>query len=44
MQLQVHLEGEQYIVFDDDADRDVAAPQDTPLTAFFKANQLYAEA
>ena len=23
MQLQVHLEGEQYIVFDDDADRDV---------------------
>ena len=44
MQLQVHLEGEQYIVFDDDDDRDVAAPQDTPLTAFFKANQLYAEA
>ena len=43
MQLQVHLEGEQYIVFNDDDDDDVTAPQDTPLTVFFKANQLYPE-
>ena len=44
MQLQVHLENEEYLIFDKD-DPDVAqGPRDTHLTAFFKANQRYPEA
>lgn len=44
MQLQVHLEGEQFVVFSDHNARNLARPGDTPLTGFFKANERYPEA
>lgn len=44
MQLQVHLEHEQYIVFDEDDETVSQRPRDTHLTAFFKANEQYPEA
>ena len=44
MQLQVHLEHEQYIVFDEDDPDAAQQPRDTHLTAFFKANARYPEA
>ena len=44
MQLQVHLENEEYLLFDEDDPDVVQGPRDTHLTAFFKANQQYPEA
>ncbi|SRR6266702_2793699 len=44
MQLQVHLEGEQYITFDMNAAQQLCEQKDTHLTAFFKANKWYPEA
>ena len=44
MQLQVHLEDEQFIVFDENDTDTLHHRQDTHLTAFFKANAQYPEA
>lgn len=44
MQLQVHLEGEQYIIFEGGDSPNVPQIQDTHLTAFFKANDQFPEA
>ena len=44
MQLQVHLEHKQFIVFDKNDTDAIHQPQDTHLTAFFKVNTLYPEA
>jgi hypothetical protein len=48
MQLQVHLENEQCITFDADNPNILhqltSDPDDTHLTAFFKANKQYPEA
>lgn len=44
MQLQVHLEHEQYIVFDENDSGGIQHTQNTHLTAFFKANERYPEA
>jgi hypothetical protein len=44
MQLQVHLEGRQYVVFDGNNARALREHNDSHLTAFFKANARYPEA
>src|ERR1700761_240985 len=44
MQLQVHLEHKQYVVFDANESDAIDHAQDTHLTAFFKANERYPEA
>jgi hypothetical protein len=44
MQLQVHLEHEQFVVFDEDDEELAEQPRDTHLTAFFKANERYTSA
>lgn len=44
MQLPVHLEDEQFILFDENDPDAVQRPQETQLTAFFKANEHYPEA
>jgi hypothetical protein len=44
MQLQVHLEGRQYIVFDGNNSHSLREHNDSHLTAFFKANTRYPEA
>lgn len=44
MQLPVHLEDEQFILFDENDPDAVQRPQETQLTAFFKANEHYPKA
>ncbi len=44
MQLQVHLEREQYVIFEQTDTQRFNEEHDTHLTAFFKANQQFPEA
>ena len=44
MQLPVHLEDEQFVLFDENDANTVERPPKTQLTAFFEANERYSEA
>src|ERR1700677_1347067 len=44
MQLQVHLENEQFVLFDEDEEDTADVLRDPHLTAFFLANEHYEQA